>query len=121
MPRFLQKALLASIPICVLLATVPVAKAADQRYIWCWAAPVNPDIRKTFYTRVFVGDFSEMIPIKAAFAKYVRDTYPDDNTGPAVCNFVMTRDEASAALLKAKANTKWNELEVVNTDWTYSE
>jgi hypothetical protein len=103
----------------VLLLAVASPAFAKDKYIWCWSAPLRAGSGKMFYTSVFSADLSKMQDIKVAFERYMDRNHHDDNTGPAMCGSYDTRNAAEDSMDTSHRNDKFNQVQSIDTGWSY--
>jgi len=101
--------------------TVRVSSASavpDSQFLFCSSASLNPDLRQWFYTAIFTGDRAIGKKYSDGFGRYLQDTYPDRNPGPAGCRFYGSESAARSdkRTLQAASNA-----DSVETGWTYSQ
>jgi hypothetical protein len=102
------------------LTTVPIRTtfaATEQESLFCYSASMDPSIHQWFYTDIFRGDRANGRQFSDAFSKYLRDRYPDRNTGPVGCRFFGNNDDAARRdkrTLQAASNA-----DSIETGWTY--
>jgi hypothetical protein len=114
-------ALMFALVSCFLLVstTVPVSTTfavGEPQFVFCYSASINPDLHQWFYSDIFRGDPATRRKFSDAFWRYLQDTYPDRNTGPAGCRFYTSEYSANSdkRTLKAASNA-----DSIETHWSY--
>jgi hypothetical protein len=105
----------------LLLCSITLKVSAAQtngvtQYVWCWTAPLRPEMHRFFYSSIFQVDSSQLGAARDAFGSWVRQGWPEP-TGVGEC--LGYNSEAGADESRQKTIALHNEAQIIDTEWRY--
>lgn len=114
----LTRLLLPALAILTGTTSLESARAAAPMYFLCETKPITTSIPKWWFSGIFLADPAQDRNIEIKFTQYVLDNYPDDNPGPADCQFWADRDSADR-IHSGKKRQLIVDRSVIETGWSY--